>query len=275
MKRHFYNNREYTIDKEKKVIILNPDFHLKLQNKSLWGKFGFKKIGGSSIGDILLSDNFKSQFGAFARMAWLGMPILDPKYINAGVAIEPLVVNALEEKLHLKIETFDPKQYNYDYFAEQDEILGGIPDGYIESQKCIIEIKTTGEKNFENWNKFGVPLAYLKQGQLYSYLMGVDKFHIVATFLKEEDYLEPEKYPIKNRKLKVYSYKVNQAQVIDDIIKVKNWYQKYTASGISPQYDEQKDGELLEWLECSNEIEFQQLLDKWELQGKYVKVADE
>ncbi len=267
-KRHFYNGYEYKLDETEKVIILNEDFHKKLLERKLWNKFGFKKIGGSSVGDVLKTDDFKSQFAAFARMSWLGLPILDRKYVDAGIAIEPKVVDAIEKKLNLKVETFDPTKYNFDYFADKDDIIGGLPDGYIRNNKIIIEIKTTGEKNYINWEKYGVPVSYLKQAQLYSYLMGVEDFWIVATFLKEEDYLNPKNYPINQRKLKNYKFKINQAQILDDIKLIKNWYQEYTKSGISPKYDVVKDADLIEYLKCRNEGEYRTLLNSWKLEGK-------
>ena len=267
-KRHFYNQIDYKLDEINKIVVLNEDFHKKLLNKQLWNKFGFKKIGGSSVGDVLETDDFKSQFAAFARMAWIGLPILDRKYVDAGIDIEPKVVNAIEEKLNLKVKTFDPQKYNFDYFADKDDIIGGLPDGYIEDKKIIIEIKTTGEKNYDNWDKYGVPISYLKQSQLYSYLMGVEDFWIVATFLKEEDYSDPKNFPINQRKLKNYKYKINKAQILDDIKTIKEWYLKYTTSGISPEYDEVKDYDLIEYLKCNNKEEYKTLLDRWKNEGK-------
>ena len=142
-KRHFYNNKDYFLDFEKKILILDPEFHEKLLNKKLWNRFGFKKIGGSSVGDVLAVDKYKSQFQAFCRIAWCSLPILDKKYVNAGIKIEPKVVAALKETLNVDIEQFPPEKYNFDYFEDKDEIIGGIPDGYINEQKIIIEIKTT------------------------------------------------------------------------------------------------------------------------------------
>ena len=34
-KRHFYNNKDYFLDFEKKILILDPEFHEKLLNKKL------------------------------------------------------------------------------------------------------------------------------------------------------------------------------------------------------------------------------------------------
>jgi hypothetical protein len=61
-----------------------------------------------------------------------------------------MVVDAIEQKLKLKVQTYDPVEYNFDYFAGKDDVIGGLPDGFIEDEKIIIEIKTTGEKNYDN-----------------------------------------------------------------------------------------------------------------------------
>ncbi|MGL5357587.1 MAG: MAGa7180 family putative nuclease [Metamycoplasmataceae bacterium] len=267
-KRHFYNGKEYFLDLENKKIILEKDFHKKLLEKKLWGKFGFKKVGGSSIGDVLNTDEYKSGFSAFANFSWLGLPVLDRKYVDAGIAIEPKVIDVLRNKFSLDVETYDVKEYNYDYFSDKDEIIGGIPDGFIKDKGIIIEIKTTGEKNYKNWDSYGVPASYLKQAQLYAYLMGVKEFWIVATFLKEEDYLEPENFPIEKRYLKNYKYKFDEEVAKDDIKKVKEWYIYYTQRGESPQFDIVKDHDLIEYLKCKNEDEYKLLLNKWKNEGK-------
>jgi hypothetical protein len=98
--------------------------------------------------------------------------------------------------------------------------------------------------------------------------MGVEDFWIVATFLKEEDYLDAKSFPINQRKIKNYKYKTNKAQIQDDIQTIKDWYFKYTASGISPKYNEFKDGDLIEYLRCKDAAEYKKLLDKWSADGK-------
>ncbi len=269
LKRHFYNGREYSLDMENGVIRLSPDFHKKLLKKNLWGKFGFKKIGGSSMGDVLETDQFKSPFKAFARMSWIDMPILDKKYINAGIAIEPKVLDLIASQPGIEeVEGFDPKKYNFDYFAGKDDIIGGLPDGLAKPSNVVIEVKTTGEKNLESWKKFGVPLGYLKQAQLYTYLMELETYAIVATFLKEEDYKLPEMYPIQDRKTKTWFFKINRSQVADDIATIKTWYKTHTTSGVSPKLDERRDKDLIDYLLCRDEIEWEMLCDKWYKAGK-------
>ena len=268
IKRHFYNETHYIINKENNTVELLPEFFNTLKEKKLWGKFGFKKIGGSSIGDVLMVDQWKSQFAAFCRLSWIGVPVLDRKYVDAGIAIEPKVVKAIESKTGKKVKTWDPVKLQFDYFKDKDDVVGGLPDGFIEGDNLVIEIKTTGAKNLEKWKKWGIPVAYHKQSQLYSYLMNANRYSIVATFLEEEDYLKPEDYPIEKRIVKNWVFDVDRTKAKDDIDKVKEWYYKVTSTGISPKYDAKKDAELLEWLYPKTPEEWEVLKEKWIKEGK-------
>ncbi|MCK5945956.1 MAG: hypothetical protein KAG04_01655 [Mycoplasmataceae bacterium] len=268
IKRHFYNNSEYTINTEKNVVELTTAFHNKLLNNEMWFGKGFKKIGGSSLGDVLKLDQWKSQFTAFCRMAWIGLPILDRKYVDAGIAIEQKVLDKIADKLGEPVKGFDAKEYNYDYFAGKDDILGGLPDGLLEKSGVVIEVKTTGFKNLEKWKQWGIPVAYHKQSQLYTYLMGLNEYAIVATFLKEEDYLDPASYPINQRVTKLWKFKIDKTVVEDDIKKIKEWYNEYKASGVSPEFDIVKDKDQLDYLKCSTEQEWIELQEEWKKSGK-------
>ncbi|NQZ65641.1 MAG: YqaJ viral recombinase family protein [Mycoplasmatales bacterium] len=268
IKRHFYNGEHYLINEENKTVEILPEFYQKLKQKKLWNKFGFKKIGGSSIGDVLLVDQYKSQFIAFCRMMWIGIPILDRKYVDAGIAIEPKVINVIEKISKKSVETFDPVEYNYDFFSDKDDVVGGLPDGFIKEDNLLIEIKTTGIKNFEKWEKWGIPAAYHKQAQLYSYLMGAKKYAIVATFLEEEDYLNPSEFPINKRMVKSWKFDLDITKTEDDIKKVKEWYYQFTNQRISPSYDLKVDSDMLEWLKPRNANEWEELKNKWIMEGK-------
>ncbi|MXR06049.1 MAGa7180 family putative nuclease [Mesomycoplasma flocculare] len=262
--RKFYHKKDYFIDYEKQVLILEKSFHTKLLNKEFGFKTGFKKIGGTLIGEVLGLDNFSSPFRAFVKISKLDMPILDRKYIDAGIAIEPLVIKAISEKLKMEIETFPAEKFNYDYFKE-DSVIGGVPDGFIAKTNTIIEIKTTGVKNFQKWGKKGenLPQKYIKQAQLYSFLKKADKFAIVATFLEDLDYIDPSNFPIENRHIKAYSFNVNSQQVLDDITKIKEWYDYHTKLGTSPKFSAVIDAQILEYLSCENEEEWKNLWEKW------------
>lgn len=266
--RKYYNGVHYNVDEINQTVSLSFNFHKELLSFSKWK--GYKKLGGSSIPDVLQTDNFKTQFNAFCHISRIKMPILKRKYVNAGTIIEPMVFDALRS-MHpdVEIENYRAEDYEYDFFKGKDDILGGVPDGYIPSKKTVLEIKTSGEKKMSEWEK-EVPPAYRKQAQLYASLMNVDKYAIVVTFLRDEegDYDNPENYPIKKRNIRIYFFKVNPEEAKDDIQKIKEWYKEYTKKGISPKYNLTVDGDLVDYLKCKNEYEWQKLLNKWKLLGK-------
>lgn len=277
MNRKYYNGREYVLDEEEQVIILSPDFFQQLKNKS--NKFkSYKKIGGSTVADVLEVTAFSSQFSAFCHIARLKMDVLQKKYIYAGTILEPKIFDVLRTTFKgLDIENYSAKDYNYDYFAGKDEVISGVPDGYIPSKNMILEIKTTGVKNYETWNKKNsngiyenVPANYRKQAQLYSYLMGANKYSIVAAFLEDDkgDYENPESVDLNQRRIANYTFMVNESETKDDINKVKEWYYFYTNSIVSPKYNLIKDKMQVDYLRCKNEQEWEELLNKWKQEGK-------
>lgn len=281
--RYFYNKRDYTIDYSAKVVRINPELHQKMLKKEcVYPKttlnFGYKKIGGSSLGDILESTSFSSPFKAFCGYAYIAPKPLVMKYINAGIAIEPKVIEALEFSLNknkapvdrVRVEGIRSEDYNYNYFKDYDELINGVPDGLIHTKtsKVLIEIKTAGEKKFDYWFKNNPPVNYKKQAQLYAYILNIKKFWIVATFLQEEDYENPNEYPVYKRRLKNWSYEVNEKEARDDMEYAKSWYHKYVMNGISPTFDLNRDAEILEFLECENEEQWENLILKWKATGK-------
>ncbi|VEU75510.1 YqaJ-like viral recombinase domain [Mycoplasmopsis maculosa] len=270
-KTRFYNGKEYILDEKERIIILTDEFHDKLLNSK--NKFtSFKKFGGSSISDIFETDSFKSQFGAFCHLARLKMPVLQEKYIKAGIAVEPKIFEILKEKYpKLDIEHIRAEDYGYDYFEGKHNILGGVPDGLIPSQNIVLEMKTVNIKKFESWsqeNNAGVPLDYRKQAQLYAYLLGFDKYSIVAAFLEDSDYIKPEEIDLNKRNVKTYNFKVNKEMAKDDVKRIIDFYEKYTALGKSPKYQLPRDIDQVEYLKCHNVIEWKQLFDKWKKEGK-------
>lgn len=280
IKRKYYNNVHYTIDWDNSVIHLKDEFYNELKTFDKWK--GFKKIGGSSVGDILIKGNiFKSDFKAYCHIARIKMPVLSKKYINAGIILEPKIFNVLRDKYpNLEIQNFVAQEVNYDYFEGIDEVISGVPDGYIPSLETILEIKTAGAKKYQLWAKEGIDPSYRKQAQLYAYLMSkklnkqINKYAIVAAFLQEDktkninDYLTPDLVNLYQRHIKVYSFNVNQNEVLDDIKYVKNWYTQYTNQQTSPKFNMSIHADDLEYLACCNEQEWCKLLEKWKSQGK-------
>lgn len=270
-KDNFYNGDYYVVDEKSQVVRLMPKFHNELLNGD--PRFvGFKKFGGSSIADIFETDNFKSQFNAFCHMTRLKMPVLQMKYIRAGVILEPKIFEYLDKIFgkKLDIEHIEAKQVDYDYFKDVEKI-GGIPDGLIKSKKMVLEIKTVNEKKYPYWtanNNAGVPIDYRKQAQLYARLLNYKTYSIVALFLQDGDYDDPAGVNLTKRRMQNFNYKVNNAEADDDIKKIIKFYDYYSLSGQSPKYDLIKDADQVEYLKCRNRQEWKNLFERWKKEGK-------
>ncbi|TPE57347.1 hypothetical protein FJO69_01825 [[Mycoplasma] falconis] len=264
-----FNGVNYDLDFVNKRLVIKPEILGKKINNKIGTAFGLGKITGSSIGDILQVEKFSSPFAAFTRIFRCALPVLDPKYINAGVALEPKILAGIEKKLNVEIKRYPAHEYNYDYFKE-NKLFGGLPDGYIEKDHLVVEIKTSGAKNLENWDKFGLPVKYIKQAMLYTHLMGEKDFIIVACFLEENDYINPYEVDVKTRKVKSWKFYVNEPEVLDDMQKCQHWYDEYVLKGISPTWNEETDQDLIDYLACQNQEEWQQLYLKWVREGKAV-----
>ena len=278
-KRHFYNGVDYVVDEGEKRIKLLPQFHEKLKNNKMWFGKGFKKMTGSVVGNVLCDGMFDSKFAAFCRMAWVSLPMLDDKYVHAGNVIEPKVLNWVQEKVLAKdpngvVKGYDSADYNYDYFADKDDIIGGVPDGFVTPWNILLEVKTTGAKNLSKWESNQIPENYIKQSSLYAYLMGVDTFIIVACFLNPEDYEHPESLDVYQRTIKQYMFKLDRKQTEKDIAVIKDFYNKYSESGVSPQWKDKVDADLIEYLRCKNEAEWIALLEKWDAAGKLNSIEE-
>lgn len=270
VKRHFFNGKDYHIDEKRKVVELTPEFKTTLLNRRLWGRFGYKKVGGSSLGGVLGSNSFETPFLASTKLMWLGEPMYDPKYVDAGQAIEPHVIKVIEQITKNKIDTFPAEEFNYDYFSAEEHI-GGLPDAVDFKNKKTYEIKTTGEKNIERWDKHGVPEYYKQQVCVYDYLIfgrndgnPSREVTIVACFLKPEDYSEFDNFNIKDRRLKTYKITYTKEEVMKWITTAEQFRENIMLNGTSLPYDNinQKDREALEYLRCKNEGEFRGLLQR-------------
>ncbi|UUM18997.1 MAGa7180 family putative nuclease [Mycoplasma sp. 1018B] len=269
LKKRAYNGKEYILDEENQVVRLSKDYHLKLLNST--NKFEcFKKFGGSSIGDIFLTDNFKSHFSAFCFIARLKMPALQLKYIKAGIELEPKVIEYLKSIWENEtIEHIEASKVDYDYFKEQN-IIGGVPDGLIKNKKIVLELKAVGAKKRKEWENENnnIPEDYKKQAQLYAHLLGYNHYMIVGTFLNENDYENTHLVDFKTQ-TQGFLFKVNHEQAKDDIKVIKEFWLKYTQLGISPQYRlDRSDNDLVNYLKCHNENEWKELFNLWKEQGK-------
>ena len=142
--------------------------------------------------------------------------------------------------------------------ADREEIknaLEGKPD-------TVIEFKTT--KRSEDWAD-DIPEYYALQAALYAYLLGVDDVIMVASFLETKDYpieredgtfdTSPAEAFVPNAKNTITrEFKVSQRypNFAEMVAQAQAWWDAHVATGISPEFDEKKDAEILKALRTNN-----------------------
>ena len=116
----------------------------------------------------------------------------------------------------------------------------------------VLEMKTS--KRVEDWAE-DIPEYYALQAALYAYLLGVDDVIMVASFLEATDYDDPSKFVCSGDNTITRPFKVSERYPEFEKRYVKpalKWWKDHVESGISPEYDEKKDSEILKVLRTNN-----------------------
>lgn len=190
-------------------------------------------------------------------------PFEDTKYTLAGKSIEPkqaaymkdtYMMSNLVTPTEIWGEDYFHKTYG-DFFPEQ-KVLGGMYDFLLYDKNgkptTVLEMKTTGR--VEDW-KDDIPEYYALQAALYAYLLGVDEVIMVASFLEPKDYDDPEKFVCSGENTITRPFKVSERYPDFEKKYVRpalKWWKDHVESGISPEYDEKKDAEILKALRTNN-----------------------
>lgn len=230
-----------------------------------------KKITAGRLGTVLGMNAWQSSFYGWCDMTKVySEPFTDNKYTIAGKVIEPLITKYLKgifgEKNVLSPEEYyhtkDAKKFTgYDFF-KGTKIFGGMWDAVIVNNRgeiiAVIEIKTSSRP--QDWVN-GVPDEKLAQGLLYGHLLDVPKTYIVGAFLEDSDYVRPENFVPSEDNTKIYPFDTHEATIelddedctIGDLTEyAEQWYNAYIKTGISPEFDENKDKDILKELRKIN-----------------------
>ncbi len=252
-----------------------------------------KKLTGTRFASIFGLNPWSSQFEIWCAVTktW-EKPFVDTIYTTAGKVIEPKQAEYMKRSYgmyNLKTPT-DIYGENYfkktwgDFFGNVP-VFGGMWDYllYDENGKpsAVLEMKTT--KRSEDWAN-DVPEYYALQAALYAYLLGVDDVIMVASFLEPKDYEEPEKFvPSANNTITV-EFKVSERypKFSKMVTLAQAWWDEHVLTGISPEYDEKKDAEILKALRTNTvtpDTNIDALIKeaeglKTELEAVYASVAD-
>ena len=240
-----------------------------------------KRITGTRFASILGLDRWNSEFKTWCAITrTYEEPFVENKYTKAGKAIEPKIVDYLRKAYWMDIKT--PEDiYGKNYFEKtwgnffpDIDTFGGMWDAlYYENggMSAVIEIKTT--KRVEDW-KDGAPDNYALQAALYAYLLGVDNVIMVCAFLEEGDYDKPEDFVphAGNTIIDEFSISERFPRFQAHINRATDWWNDHVVTGISPEFDEKKDADILKELR-KNTITVDTDIDALIVEGEKLKDA--
>ena len=251
-----------------------------------------KKITGTHFPSVLGANPFSTPFEVWCRCTrTYEKPFEGNKYTNAGQVIEPKVFDFLRKSMGFGNRLVTPEDvYGKDHFKKtwgdfypDTSIFGGMWDSLITDEngktEYVVEIKTVqvdGKSGTldERWKDGKAPDYQALQASLYAYLLGVDKVLMVAVALEDKkgDYEHPEQVVPSFANSNVYldEFKVSERYPNFDmyIAKATNWWNTYVVTGVSPEYDEKKDAEILKALRTNTieqaDLSFNEMVSKAE-----------
>ena len=215
-----------------------------------------KKITGTRFATILGLNPWSTAFEMWCAITkTYEKPFEDTIYTIAGKTIEPKQAAYMKKSYAMDIlsptDMWGADYFNKtwgDFFPDSPH-LGGMWDFLLKNDEdqhieAVLEMKTT--KRAEDWEN-DVPEYYALQAALYAYLLGVDDVIMVASFLEEKDYEDPNKFKPSAANTITVEFKVSERypDFAEKVAQVEQWWADYVETGISPVYDEKKDAEIL------------------------------
>lgn len=212
-----------------------------------------KKLTATRFATVMGLNAWATPFSAWCEITrTYEAPFEDSIYTIAGKVIEPKIIKYLNDVMFMDIKSpTDVYGSDYfkktwgDFFPDQKE-LGGMWDALGDD--FVVEIKTT--KRAEDWAT-DVPIYYKLQACLYAYLLGFDNVIVTVSFLEDKDYSNPELFEPSYQNTKIYDFKLSEAFPTFEETYVKpalEFWKNHVETGISPEFDEKKDAEILKVL---------------------------
>ena len=235
-----------------------------------------KKITGTHFPTVLNVNPFSTPFEAWCRNTrTYEIPFEGNKYTNAGEIIEPKVFEFLRTSMGFGERVVTPEDvYGKDHFKKtwgdffpDKDIFGGMWDCLVVDDEgkpeYVVEIKTVqvdGRSGSleERWKDGEAPHYQALQASLYAYLLGIDNVLMVAVALEDKkgDYEHPEQVvpSYANGNVYIDEFKVSERYPNFDlyIAQATAWWKTYVLNGISPEFDEKKDSEILKALRTNS-----------------------
>lgn len=244
-----------------------------------------KKITGTRFAAIMGLNKWATPFETWCAITrTYEKPFEDTIYTVAGKTIEPKQAVYMKDAYGMDNLVTPSDMYGADYFKKtfgdffhEWDVLGGMWDYLLyEDGKptTVLEMKTT--KRAEDWSD-DVPEYYALQAALYAYMLNVDDVIMVCSFLSPTDYEHPEAFVPSASNTITVEFKVSErypdfAQKVDQVLA---WWDEHVVKGISPDFDEKQDAEILKVLRTntlSPDTDIKALLKKADtLQEKVTK----
>ena len=228
-----------------------------------------KKLTATRFATIMNLNAWATPFSAWCEMTrTYEDPFADSIYTVAGKIIEPKICEYLRSRYFMDIKS-PTDVYGADYFKKtwgdffpDSEALGGMWD--FLGDDFVVEVKTT--KRVEDWKgidgKVEPPIYYKLQAALYAYLLGFDNVVMTCSLLKDSDYPIDngdgtfDTTPTEKFVPSVENTIIHEFKVSEDFPTFKESYvepalafwNNHVLTGISPEFDEKKDAEILKVL---------------------------
>ena len=253
-----------------------------------------KKLTGTRFASIFGLNPWSSAFEIWCAVTktW-EKPFEDTIYTAAGKVIEGLQIDYMRKSYGMYNLRTPTDVYGEDYFKKtwgdffrDTPVLGGLWDSLLVDEngkpEAVLEFKTT--RRSEDWAN-DVPEYYALQAALYAYLLGVDDVIMVASFLEPKDYEHPEKFVPSVSNTITVEFKVSERYPDFGwkVAQATAWWENHVVTGISPDYDEKKDADILKALrtnEVASDADIDALIAEAEslkskLETVYASVADQ
>ena len=253
-----------------------------------------KKMTGTRFGAVLGENAWSTPFKVWCEMTKVYEdPFVDSIYTIAGKTIEPKQIQYMKDmyamdNLKTPTDIFGADYFNKTFgdFFKNDKIFGGMWDSVLmdgDTYEAVLEFKTT--KRAEDWADGKIPEYYALQAALYAYLLEVEDVIMVCSFLKESDYEHPEKFTPSVDNTVTREFKVHERYPNFDALieQATAFWNNFVMTGISPDYDEKKDADILKALRTNSlnpEDDISELIAdaealKAKLDAHYALVAEE
>lgn len=235
-----------------------------------------KKITGTRFASIMGLNDWNTPFKTWCEITKTYVePFEETIYTRAGKIIEPKQAEYMKRAYFMQNLQSPTDKYGENYFKTtygdffpESPIFGGMWDYLLLDENgkptTVLEMKTT--KRSEDWAE-DIPQYYALQAALYAYLLGVDDVIMVASFLEDKDYSAPENFVPSAENTIVKPFKVSERypKFAAFIEYAESWWENHVEDGISPEYDEQKDKDVLKELRTkyySPETDMQAILNE-------------